>query len=1531
MLNAARLIAFLALWFLAGSLWAANVCTEAFTLRETACAGDPGAGCTNKGSSLTYAELDADLQNTILLCLMDTEAELEGHLSDVTNILTDNDGGVANADPVKIDGTDVTDTAGVDLQGGTGIDFAFNAGASPDTAQANFDSSELSTLGWSDNTLASATWTWQLDVVTDPQISFSNNAISVTAGQLYQDGSVVVDTGDTDTVTTTMLDDAADTPSAGECIVVGSTTTQVEYITCPGAGGGDSVSIDGVAATDPDFRSEGDVDAIRCTGVGAPDASCLAAEDVLYRMQPDAINAISEIDAGIKRGPDATDTHLVTTDVAAPGALTCTEMDTDGSLVLAAGACSTGSHFSPTDIDTDYGIETVTSAWTVTGDWDFGGGGLEIENNTVLPGSCTTGQVFQDTDATSGQQLYACEAGSFVQQGGAGSGDVTDVGDCTGPACFTPGSPDAALTFDNATSGTVTLQTVAGALGTVTASLPAETGTICTTGSVCSGYDPTGGDDLSNDNPTALSGVTTMTDGSYCQGNAATAFDCDVLQSAIAGADHIDAMSEIAAGVKLGPDATDDKFVTTDATAPAGIRCAQIDTDGSLILATDTCANLGPGGTTSLDAIADAGAGGSVEAAEWAQDWNWTSGTTTAAALEAFRLTWTYPSTVTTDSGTQTLFGLELLDNAGDATGQIENVLLIDNNDANDAPTYGLRIDDTQPWGGSALLLPLQNDATTPTLAFGDGNTGAYEASDNVIGWSFAGTLKYQFDTSVFQSTTTGGASMGTAASTLAQPAFHFRGDPDGGLHRPAANQVSLVAGGDEVLRGNVGATGVTYLDVTPGATGVGPTMVAAGEANLDLIIGPAGTGKLDLDGYGSGTKTGTDAYWLAVQADGTVIEEAAPAGTGDVTAVGAGCATGECLTDGLATTGTTIFVWEGNVADTEQVTFAMSSAEPAAAYTLTFPDETGTVCSTGSVCTGYDPTGGDDLSDDNPTALQNVTTINDGDYCQGNASSGFDCDVTAIPDADVDNNITIDHSAAGTLTLDQTVAPTTEGVIAWDATNDELEVGETTTTAIFKQVGTFNDEQFCTAEATGNQIDCDLAGSLADDDLSDDLITALSGVTTVTDGSYCQGGAASSMDCDVTQANIPGAGHIDALSELGAMTCTGDQYLARNTGNTAWECVAEVAGGGDVTAVGSCADGECFTDGDATAGTTLMVWEGNVADAEQVTFAMSSAEPAAAYTLTFPDETGTICSTGSICTGYDPTGGDDLSDDLPTALSNVTTINDGDYCQGNAGGGFDCDVTTLPDADVDNNITIDHTTAGTLTLDADVGPTAEGQAAWDGTNNELEIGHDGVTAIFKRFETFTDENFCTAESTGNQVDCNVASTGTGSVVLADSPVITTAITLPTGSVDDNDLAAGAVDGGTGGEIEDGTITAADVAASLDTRKAFHAVITDPDPAGVNFVFRLPPFTGTMTQFDCESYGTACTSVTVDVCDGEDFADDTCTTSILGATLACNTTGVTDSTLSATGFTARDKVSLVLTAESGTCDRLEVYMTATVD
>lgn len=55
-------------------------------------------------------------------------------------------------------------------------------------------------------------------------------------------------------------------------------------------GGGDEIEIDGVAASSPvDFRSDGDIDAILCTGAGAPDAACAAAGDVIQRVKADSV------------------------------------------------------------------------------------------------------------------------------------------------------------------------------------------------------------------------------------------------------------------------------------------------------------------------------------------------------------------------------------------------------------------------------------------------------------------------------------------------------------------------------------------------------------------------------------------------------------------------------------------------------------------------------------------------------------------------------------------------------------------------------------------------------------------------------------------------------------------------------------------------------------------------------------------------------------------------------------------------------------------------------------------------------------------------------------------------------------------------------------------------------------------------------------------------------------------------------------------------------------------------------------------
>lgn len=73
-------------------------------------------------------------------------------------------------------------------------------------------------------------------------------------------------------------------------------------------------------------------------------------------------------------------------------------------------------------IDTADVVRT-SSTNTLTGTYDIGGGVLEVPNSTTLPGTCTVGQIYMDTDATSGQRIYACEsANTWVLQGGGGGG-----------------------------------------------------------------------------------------------------------------------------------------------------------------------------------------------------------------------------------------------------------------------------------------------------------------------------------------------------------------------------------------------------------------------------------------------------------------------------------------------------------------------------------------------------------------------------------------------------------------------------------------------------------------------------------------------------------------------------------------------------------------------------------------------------------------------------------------------------------------------------------------------------------------------------------------------------------------------------------------------------------------------------------------------------------------------------------------------------------------------------------------------------
>lgn len=101
------------------------------------------------------------------------------------------------------------------------------------------------------------------------------------------------------------------------------------------------------------------------------------------------------------------------------------------------------------------------------------------------------------------------------------------------------------------------------------------------------------------------------------------------------------------------------------------------------------------------------------------------------------------------------------------------------------------------------LVLPLHNDPTTPTLAFGDGNTGFYESADNELFISNGGVLKWRINAVYLGSSTDtggGGIRRETASNTnpVLTPSYS---DEDTGMGWAAADQLSLIAGGVEQLR----------------------------------------------------------------------------------------------------------------------------------------------------------------------------------------------------------------------------------------------------------------------------------------------------------------------------------------------------------------------------------------------------------------------------------------------------------------------------------------------------------------------------------------------------------------------------------------------------------------------------------------------------------------------------------------------------------------------------------------------------------
>lgn len=108
-------------------------------------------------------------------------------------------------------------------------------------------------------------------------------------------------------------------------------------------------------------------------------------------------------------------------------------------------------------------------------------------------------------------------------------------------------------------------------------------------------------------------------------------------------------------------------------------------------------------------------------------------------------------------------------------------------------------------------------------------------------------------------------------------------------------------------------------------------------------------------------------------------------AGGGDITAVGPGYDTGGAFTDGVASTGSTMFIWEGTSVDANEFIVNAPSANPGADITVTFPSTTGTLLN--NVVEDTTPQLGGDL-DLNSKNIDFPTTANISDCLDENDMS---------------------------------------------------------------------------------------------------------------------------------------------------------------------------------------------------------------------------------------------------------------------------------------------------------------------------------------------------------------------------------------------------------------------------------------------------------------------------------------------------------------------------------------------------------------
>ena len=185
---------------------------------------------------------------------------------------------------------------------------------------------------------------------------------------------------------------------------------------------------------------------------------------------------------------------------------------------------------------------------------------------------------------------------------------------------------------------------------------------------------------------------------------------------------------------------------------------------------------------------------------------------------------------------------------------------------ANQSGNFGIGANISTPAGkldvrgtvtGSMFHANMSTDAGSPEYSFGgDPDTGMYSAGANVLGFSTGGTVRLNLTSAYFTSQVTGGVRLGIANGSAGAPTYTFNDDPDTGIYRGSADNISFTTGGTR--RFEIDSTGNLVIK----ANDKHLYGVTSGLATIQLI-GVRGDNYVEIGHSGYGVVTGTGSWSL--------------------------------------------------------------------------------------------------------------------------------------------------------------------------------------------------------------------------------------------------------------------------------------------------------------------------------------------------------------------------------------------------------------------------------------------------------------------------------------------------------------------------------------------------------------------------------------------------------------------------------------------------------------------------------------------